>query len=376
MNPPRRLLLVGAGHAHLYLAARAARLHTAGIETWLIDPGHFWYSGRATGMLGGAFEPADDRIDAKALVEAAGGRFIRARARNIDAARRRLTLEDGRSLDYDWLSINAGSMVDRNVIAGCESDPTCWAAKPISKLARLRAVLETAFAAGEHPALAVIGGGPTGCEIAANLAALARRRERSCTIHLLHAGKRLVPQLPRGAGRRLHRHLERLGIGVRCQTQMVRREHGALATADGTTLAADHVVLAHGLRAPAWLDATGLAFDDGLITDAALRSIDDARVFAVGDCGRLRGHDLPRLGVFGVRQAPILLNNIEAAARGGEPDHYRPQSRWLSILDLGDGTGLASRGPLWWHGRVSLWVKHWLDSRFLESYRRATRVGR
>lgn len=366
----RRLLLVGAGHAHLHVAAEAEQLRAAGIQTTLVDPGQFWYSGRATGMLGGRFSAAQDRIDPHAVIERAGGRFVAGRLEHLDRHARQVRLADGSTLDYDWLSLNIGSGVDTSAITGCEEDTSCWPVKPIANLAALRERLTGAYANDESPSLAVIGGGATGCEIAANLAALARRHGRKPQVRLLQSGAELAPALAPGARRRLAAHLARLGISIEYQARVAAREPGRLVLDDGRRMAADHAVVATGLVAPDWRAGLGLAQDDGLVVDATLRSIDDARIFAVGDCARIAGHRLPRLGVFGVRQAPVLLANCLALAHGRTLRDYRPQSKWLSILDLGDGTALASRDRHWWHGRASLWLKHWLDRRFLDSYRR------
>lgn len=369
MTTTRRALLVGAGHAHLHVAAHADRLARAGLDVSLIDPGTFWYSGRATGMLGGQFTAAQDQIDPRAVIENAGGRFIAGRVEHIDRAARQVRLDDGRHCDYDWLSVNVGSGVRQHAITGCADDTSCWPVKPIAQLDRLHRTLKHAYDAGETPAVVVVGGGATGCEIAANIAALARRASRPPTVTLLQAHDRLAPALPAGASRRLAHCLQAMGITLKFNTRAVER-HGATLTLDNdASIAADHVVLATGLAAPAWLGGLGLRFDDGVVVDDTLRSVDDPRLFAVGDCARSDTHDRPRLGVFGVRQAPVLLANLEAVATGAPLQRYTPQSKWLSILDLGDGTGLATRGRHWWHGRTSAWLKHWLDRRFIDSYR-------
>jgi NADH dehydrogenase FAD-containing subunit len=89
----------------------------------------------------------------------------------------------------------------------------------------------------------------------------------------------------------------------------------------------------------------------------------------VGDCAAMSGPDLPKLGVFGVRQGPVLLDNLLAVLSGKPPRPYEPQRRWLTILNLGDGRGLAVRGRWWWLGRTSLWAKDRIDRRFLRRYR-------
>lgn len=373
MNNPRRVLLIGAGHAHLHVAAQASQLRGAGVHTTLIAPETFWYSGRATGMLGGQCRAADDQINARAVIESAGGEFIAGEVAQIDRTQRVVRLADGSLQNYDWLSLNVGSRIQTDTIAGCADDVHCWPVKPIARLDDLKQTLKTAFATGRAPSLAVIGGGATGCEIAANLAGLARREIRGSAmpaIRLLQAGSTLAPALPRGARRRLADHLLRLGVTLMFDARVARRDAGDLILDDGEHIDADHVIVATGLVAPTWLGELGLSFDDGLVVNNTLSSVDDARVFAVGDCARIAGHSLPRLGVFGVCQAPVLLANLVAAARDEPLQRYRPQSQWLSILDLGDGSALATRGRRWWHGRASLWLKHWLDRRFIESYRR------
>jgi NADH dehydrogenase FAD-containing subunit len=101
-----------------------------------------------------------------------------------------------------------------------------------------------------------------------------------------------------------------------------------------------------------------------------LHSIADNRIFASGDCAAMEGHDLPKLGVFGVRQASHIYSNLLASLDGKPLTNYTPQQRYLAILNLGDGTGLATWGPFWWRGHSSMWLKNSIDRRFLESYRR------
>ncbi len=80
---PRTVFLVGAGHVHLHVAARAEEFVERGARVILIDPSEFWYSGLATGMLGGSYEPAEDQVNPRALIEAHGGEFIQDRVEEI-----------------------------------------------------------------------------------------------------------------------------------------------------------------------------------------------------------------------------------------------------------------------------------------------------
>jgi len=373
MTAPARVVLVGAGHAHLHVAARTRELTALGATVTLVDPGTFWYSGRATAVLGGRCAPAADCLDPDAIVTAAGGHYVADRVIAIDRDARQLQLAGGGTLEYDWLSLNVGSEVDSKLIARDDGDMTTFPVKPIANLWRLSQAVETRLNNGETPRIVVVGGGPTGCEVAINLAALVRHHGGRAELCLVQRQTRVAPSLPPGAGRRLHAQLERRGVRVVTASGVTEHTAGALMLDDGRRLPADIVVLATGLAAPAWLDELDLPADDGLCVDATLRSIADPRIFAAGDCARVVGHTLPRLGVFGVRQAPVLLANLAATLENRPLQHYEPQSRWLSILDLGDGTGLATRGRRWWHGRASHWLKTRLDRRFLASYRACQR---
>jgi NADH dehydrogenase FAD-containing subunit len=123
MNPPQTVILAGAGHAHLYVAARAESFVQLGTQVVLIEPDEFWYSGLATGMPGGMYEAAEDRLDPRTLIEAHGGEFSRERVESVDTDAQQVRLADGTELAYDLLSINAGSRVNPDAIRGQDRPP-------------------------------------------------------------------------------------------------------------------------------------------------------------------------------------------------------------------------------------------------------------
>jgi len=168
-----RVVLVGAGHAHLGVAAATARLVAAGGEVTLVAPGPFWYSGLATGMLGGEYPSALDVIDMGALVERGGGRFVRGTVTAIAPADRVLVLGTGEQVPYDLLSLDVGSVVAGDALPGAVEYGVL--AKPIDRLAEVRTRLEASFSGGLLVRVVVVGGGPTGAELAAAVLSLAKR---------------------------------------------------------------------------------------------------------------------------------------------------------------------------------------------------------
>jgi NADH dehydrogenase FAD-containing subunit len=144
----------------------------------------------------------------------------------------------------------------------------------------------------------------------------------------------------------------------------VRLEHGE-------EIACDVTLVAPGLRPPALLAEAGLPCDaaGALIVDRALRCPTHPEIFGAGDCIAFAARALPRVGVYAVRQAPVLLDNLVAALRNEPLRDYEPQRAYLLVLNLGDGTGLAVRGRRWCYGRTAFRLKDWIDRRWLAGFR-------
>ncbi len=359
------VVLVGGGHAHLQVIAAAAALQARGARVSVIAPRTFWYSGLATAVLGGSHQPADDQIDIADLAARHGVAWVDERVIAVDAAGHRLQLGDGRWLDFDLVSFNVGSEVA--LPAGLAPAPDCWPVKPISNMAALREWLE-AGPGRERKRVVVAGGGPTGCEVTANLAALAERVGLDLELALVHQGARLLPSAPAGAGRRLERNLQRRGVAVHHGNGLTADADGRPGVA-GSALAADSWVFATGLKAAPLAQTLAADDSDGIPVTGALHHPAHPDLFAAGDCAHFLPRSLPKVGVFGVRQGPVLIDNLLARLEDRPLRTFRPQARYLTILNLGDGTGLALRGSLWWHGRLALRLKHRLDRGFLQNHR-------
>jgi len=360
------ILLLGAGHAHLLVLRHAQAFRRRGHRLTVVAPGPFWYSGLATGMLNGERAPAEDQVDVAALAARAGACFVRGEAVGLDPAAVRLA--DGRLLPFDAVSLALGSRTAP--LPGAADWPDrVFPVKPIAGLWALRQALERRFATGRPVRVVVAGAGITGCELAASIAGLAARRGGVAEVTLLSGQGRPLRQLPGAAAARLLDGLGRRGIRHR-PGQVTAVEATRLDTTHGP-LGYDILAVATGLRPEPLVSRLGLPVgaDGGLLVDGFLRSPADPRVHGAGDCIAFAGGALPRAGVFAVRQAPVLGHNLLAAAEGTTPRRFRPRRRYLWIMNLGDGTGLASYGPLRWRGRLALRCKDWLDRRFLAGLR-------
>jgi NADH dehydrogenase FAD-containing subunit len=95
-----------------------------------------------------------------------------------------------------------------------------------------------------------------------------------------------------------------------------------------------------------------------------------AEVFAAGDCATLAdAPNIPKAGVYAVREGPVLAFNLLAALEGRPLRRYRPQHDFLTLLNLGDGTAAGARCGVAFAGRWVRRLKDRIDRRFVARYR-------
>ena len=221
-----RLLLLGAGHAHLDAIRAIPALVARGHAVTVVGPGPcHCYSGMGPGVLGGTYPPQAMVLPVQRMVEAAGGTFVADTAVRIDAPGHATHFASGLRLDYDVCSCNVGSVVARTLPGGhgaADDDPDnsgvpggpdgdggggpmVLPVKPIENLYRARQELLRLAAHGPVHVV-VAGGGPAALEVACNAAVcLARARSRVAAATpegdsvTLVAGGTLLPRLPERA---------------------------------------------------------------------------------------------------------------------------------------------------------------------------------
>lgn len=359
----RTIVFAGGGHAHLYSLLRTAELVRRGFRVVLVDPSpNLFYSGMATGVVSGSYEPGVNRIDVRRLVERGGGRFLRNRVSGVRPDDRALTLDDGTEVPYDAVSFCLGS----ETASTAPGIPI----KPVANTSEIRArILE----AGREkaPRVLVVGGGAAGCEVAANAAALMKAHDLRGTVTLVEAGPTLLENSPARARRLALSHLAAAGVGVVLGCR-VEPDGDAVVLEDGRRMRAGLIVAATGVDPPDVFRRSRLATgeDGALWLNRYLQSPQEERIFGGGDAVAFRGGRLPQLGVFAVRQAPVLYHNLQAVIRGGPLIAYKPQKRFLYVLNLGGEAGLAIYGRLAWKGRLPLLLKRRIDGNFVTRYRR------
>lgn len=276
-----------------------------------------------------------------------------------------ILLENGGRIPYDYASLCIGS----EVAGSFEDESRAVPVKPVENTAEIQSrILRHPGAGG--PNVLVIGGGAAGCEVAANAINLLRKKNLGGAVKVAEAGPALLGASPKKARREITAYLQECGVEVLTKTPVVSYADGVAETGAGHKVEADLVVSSVGIVPRALKQGSYLLTgeDGGLWVNQYLQSVSDPRIFGGGDSISFRGDSLPRLGVFGIRQGPVLYRNLLAAIEGRSLETYEPQKRYLYILNFGDGTGLAVYGHLSWRGRLPMMLKHVIDRRFMKLY--------
>lgn len=362
----KHLLLAGGGHAQVEVLRQWAERPLAGWRvTLLTREAQSPYSGMLPGVAAGLYRPQDALIDIRALAARAGAALLVDSVLGLDPAGRLLRRGGGEAVRYDLLSINTGATPDLGQVPGAAAHAVPL--KPIDALLPRLAALEAEARPGQ--AIAVVGAGAAGTEMA--LALAARLGPRGVALTLVVGAAGLLPGLPEAFRRRIRAALCRAGIALLEGEEVAAVTEAGLRFRRRAALPADTVLWATGAAPAAWLAESSLVRDARgfLLVEPTLQAVGQPAIFAAGDVASLRDASLPKAGVVAVRQGAVLARNLRAAAEGRALEAYRPQRDWLILLATGDGRALGTRNCLTFGGRWVWWWKDRIDRRFMARYR-------
>jgi NADH dehydrogenase FAD-containing subunit len=389
----KNLVFVGAGHAHLTAVSKAGTFVAQGHRVTVISASAYhYYSGMGPGMLSGIYRPQEVRFHVKRLAESRGTRFIEAKVIGIDPGKKVLSLRTGEEVEYDVVSFNTGSRVPTDLRPSPQEN--VFPVKPIENLLKGREAVLRAVASGS-PRLAVVGGGAAGVEITGNLWRLVADAEGKAEIALI-AGGRLLGRFPEGVRERALLSLRRRGVEIIEDARVDRiggacdkfgeskallgqggvsealLKQGEIRLVDGRSFPYDVAFLAVGVRPSPLFRDSGLPTgkDGGLKVNEYLQSVEFPDVFGGGDCISFAPRPLAKVGVYAVRENPVLYHNLRAALEGGVLRAFLPQESYLLILNMGDGRGILQKKSWIWDGRLAFWIKNYIDRSFMKKFQR------
>ncbi|WP_421839668.1 NAD(P)/FAD-dependent oxidoreductase [Novosphingobium sp.] len=362
---PPQVVIVGGGFGGL-AAARA--LAGAPVEITLIDKrNHHLFQPLLYQVATAGLSPADIAGSIRAiLARQPNVRVLLDRVYGVDQERRRVILGDGEPLAYDWLIIATGathSYFGREDWAphapGIKTIDDATAIRRRVLLALERAETETDEV--KRKALltfVVIGGGPTGVEMAGAIAELARqsvsRDFRHITPHcsrivLLQRGDRLLPSFPPALSAKARKGIEELGVEVRLEADVTAIDADGV-TVDGNRIKAGTVIWAAGVmasRAAEWLGCAGDR-SGRVPVGADLHPDGDPAIFVIGDtaaCTDGAGRALPGVAPVAKQQGQHAARAIRAALQGRAVPPFRYRD-YGNMATIGRSRAIADFGRL------------------------------
>ncbi len=352
-----------------------ANLHTfveKGFDITVIQPSEYhYYSGMGPGMLGGTYQPDDIRFATRRIVEKKGGRFLLGKAHKIDPEKKLVFLEDHgeEGIPYDVLSCNAGSYVPREMVQG--ENRNIFYAKPIEELITAQNTL-VEKTASDKITVAVIGSGPSAIEIAGNIHQLCRQKKTHMPCIQVFGGKQFMSGRPRMVQRLSRKILESKGIELMEAGYVQKIENNRIFAENGNSHHADIIFPAIGVKPSQIFARSNLPTgpDGGLRVNGYLQSVGFENIFGGGDCIYFEPEPLDKVGVYAVRENPVLHHNLLACLEGKPLESFTPGGKYLLIYNLGNGDGVFSKWSFTFSGKLAFYIKDRIDRRFIRTFQK------
>jgi len=366
----KEVVLIGGGHTHALVLRHIGMNPIAGLRITLISPAAYTpYSGMLPGLIAGDYSFEEAHIDLARLCQWAGVRFLQAEVTAIDARAQRLQLAGRVDVDYDVVSIDIGSQPELASVPGAREFAT--PVKPVSAFWQRWKSVETLLskATPANPLrISIVGGGAGSVELA--LAMAQRLQQYASQIDLWCGSPHILSSYNSGARRVVMSALQDVGVHVHLDARVADVSPTALRTTKGISDEFDILFWCTGASAAPLIASSGLKTDDAgfLCVRDTLQSLEFDNVFAAGDIAVQINHPRPKAGVFAVRQAPVLSHNLHAFVLSQRLREHHPQSRFLSLLSLGNRSAVAEKGRFSASGK---WVWRWknhIDKTFMERF--------
>ena len=293
-------------------------------------------------------------------------------AMDFDLAQKKVVLEKN-SLDYDYLVLATGGAT--GYFGHPEWEPFAPGLKTLADALRIRSQVLLAFERAEtetDPAkrdrlltIVIVGGGPTGLELAGAFAELTRtvlKRDfrridpTQAKIILIEAGPRLLSTFPPVLSVSAQRQLEALGVQVRTATPVKNIRDGLVELAGGESLRAGNIIWAAGVSATPLTRKLGVELDRAgrVKVNPDLRVPGHPEIFAIGDLALvngLGGRPVPGVSPAAMQMGRHVARIIETEISAGTNQAARPPFKYW---DKGTMATIGRSAAVAWIGRLKI----------------------
>ncbi len=386
-NTLAHVVIVGGGFGGLYAARALARRP---VRVTLLDRrNHHLFQPLLYQVATAALNPADIAVPLRSILRrAANITVLLADVARVDLADRRIVLDRG-EIGYDALVLAAGA--SHSYFGHDDWEVFAPGLKTLEDALEIRRRVLLAYEAAERErdgaeqrallTSVVVGGGPTGVELAGALGEISRQTiardfrlidPTKARIILLEGGPRILATFPESLSRRAEDALRRLGVEVRTQA-IVTRVTADAVWLGGEQIRARTVLWAAGVAAAPLARTLGVPLDRSgrVLVEPDLSIPDHPEAFAIGDmCAFLHQTDAPLPGVapVAIQQGRVVADNVLRRLRGQptRPFRYRDKGNMATI---GRAAAVAVLGRLELSGLLAWLVWLLVHIMFLIGFR-------
>jgi NADH dehydrogenase len=359
-----RVVVVGAGFGGL-IAAR--KLATYPVQTTLVDRRNYHtFQPLLYQVATAGLSPGEIAAPIRWILRGRRNvRILMGEVDDVDVSRRVVKVEDA-EIPYDYLIVAAGS--SHAYFGHDEWEPFAPGLKTIEDALEIRRRVLLAFELAERQAaeggeqvqlnFVVVGGGPTGVELAGTLAEIARTALANefhsidpdrARILLLEGGPRILPSYPEDLSRSGEEQLRRLGVEVHTSAMVTGVEPAAVITTQ-TRLPAAVILWAAGVAASPLGKKLGAPVDRAgrVLVNPDLSIPGHPEVFVIGDLASLKDKDgkpLPGLAPVAMQQGKATARNIARELQGKPRQNFNYFDKG-SLATIGRAAAVAQFGEI------------------------------
>jgi NADH dehydrogenase len=373
------VVIVGGGFGGIRAARQLARHHDIEITLISAEDSFSYYPQLYHAATGGA--RSESYIPLAQILGGTGVTIVKDTVTTLAPDAKSLTGVSGQTYAYDYLILALGSITNYFGVQGLKE--FSYDIKSISGAERFKHHLHQQLVDERRTDVnyVVVGGGPTGVELAAALGAYLRRITRlhklpdpHYQIDLIEAAPRLLPRSPESLSARVHKQLERLGIKVMTGAT-VKGETADALQLEGQSIASKTVVWTAGVAPASFYKDNAAAFNLAKNGKVVVSPQLEARtgVYVIGDNAVTQYSGMAQTAVY---DADFVAKDIMAVIHGRARATYVPKMP-ISVIPVGEKWSAVQWGNTLLYGLIGAILRRFADLiafADLEAWPKAVRV--